>query len=442
MSSIVARLRDRGNVERAPDRFLHQGQPYPFDVFPASSMPGSPVEVGRGTFEESVKTLGARSSIVNGAIDARSSLMTQITFKFRDVRDVSRLFGTEALLPLERPAPDTTRHDLLARVEPDIAHHGNFYARRTPDGRVRRLRPDWVQILVGSNERVDDPMLAADAELVGYVYKPGGRYSDHPGQLLAPTEVAHWAPRPHPTAVFMGEAWLTAVWREIAADLQATDQVSKFFENASTANMVIKPPEAVNTPEMFEEWVDVFDGAHRGARNAFKNIYVQAGSDVAVVGADLGKLGMEDLQGGFETRVSSASRVPATVALFREGNKGSSMNGGNYGQIRRMWADGWFSPYAEGFCASMARIVNVPADSELTFDPERVLMLQEDQKDAAEIRMQNAGTMRTLADAGWKPDATVEFVRNNGDLRRLIGQHTGLPSVQVQQATTGGQEAT
>jgi len=444
--SVIQRLRSRSNqdISRAPHQFTHLGQPYPFSVFPQTSMPGSPVEVSTANFEQMVRTMGSRSSIVSGAIESRSLALSQVSFKFRSKRDQSRYFGTPALAPLENPAPSMTTWGLLSRVEPDVAHHGNAYWRRLGDDRIKRLRPDWVALLIGSNERPrkDEAPMAADAEVIGYVYQPGGFHSEYEPQMLTPSEVMHWAPTPHPLHNFIGEAWLSKVWREVAADMQATDHVSKYFDNAATANMVAKAPEGIKTQDQFQEWVDAFDSGHKGAANAWSTIYVQAGTDIEVVGSELANLAMEDLQGGFETRVSTASRVPATVALFREGNKGSSMNGGNYGQIRRMWADLWFQSYVQGFCGSVGNIINVPSDAELTFDPDRILLLQEDQKDAAEIRAADASTLGALVMAGWEADAAVEYIRNNGNLGRLLGQHNGLPSVQQQPTEAAASSST
>ncbi len=444
MASVIQRLRNRRtDVERGTlHQFQHLGQPYPFDLHPATSMPGSRAEVSGDGFEQLVSTVGSRSAIVSGAIQARSLGLSQIQFRFRSKRDRSRMFGSPALLPLEEPAPNMTRWGLLSRVEPDVAFHGNMFWRRLPDGRIKRLRPDWTWLLIGSNERgdPDEAAHAADAELIGYVYQPGGPNSQHRPQSFLPSEIVHWAPMPHPLRNFLGEAWMSKVWREVAADLQSTDHVTKFFDNAATANMVVKPPEIVNTKDRFDEWVDAFTTEHTGVKNAWRTVFAQAGTDVQVVGSKLAELAMEELQGGFETRVSSASRVPATVALYREGNKGSALNAGNYGQIRRMWSDLWFQSYAQGFCDTVAGLINVPSDAELTFDPDRVLLLQEDQQDAANIRATDAATIRQLTDGGFEADAAVEYVRQNGDLRELIGGHTGLPSVQVQPGTPNTQE--
>jgi hypothetical protein len=407
---------------------------------PVPSMGGSPVEASAADFSSAVRTIHSRSGVVSSAVTARGLVMSQLNFKFRSVQSDGRLFGTQALAPLERPGDDLTRQSLLMRVEQDVAYHGNFYARRTESG-LRRLRPDWVQILIGSNERPGDPSLAADATVIGYVYKPGGQTSNHPGQMLMPSEVAHWAPEPHPTSLFIGEAWVTSIWREIAADMQATDHVSRFFSNAATPNMIAKAPPGVVTLDQFNEWVDAFDGAHRGAVNAWKTIYAQAGTDVQVVGSQLAQLGMAELQGGFETRVSSRSRVPATVLLIREGLGGSALNAGNYAQTRRLWADSWFSPYAQGFCAAMERVISVPSGAELTFDPARVLLLQEDQQDSAQIRQADAVTIRALTDAGYGPDAVIDYVAGNGDLAKLKGSHSGLFSVQLQEPGTASQGA-
>jgi hypothetical protein len=109
------------------------------------------------------------------------------------------------------------------------------------------------------------------------------------------------------------------------------------------------------------------------------------------------------------------------------------LNAGNYQQTRRMWADSWFQPYAQGLCSVLERIIDTPPDAELTFDPSRILLLQEDQKDAADIRQTDALTIRALVDAGYSPDAAVAYVKSNGDLSQLLGNHSGLYSVQLQE---------
>jgi phage portal protein BeeE len=429
VASVLDLLRSKTIRRRAPTEFRFNGQPYPLAGYQPQSMAGSPVEASVADFSATVRTIHSHSGVVAAAVAARAWVLSQMVFKWRPLRDDGRLFGTPALGPLEHPGRDLTRQTLLTRVEADVAYQGNFYVRRLPDGRLRRLRPDWMQLLIGSDERPEEVRLGADAEVIGYVYKPGGPASQHRGQLLGLSEVAHWAPEPHPLTNFVGEAWVTAVWREIAADMQSTDHVSKFFENAATANMVATAPPEVVTKEQFDEWVAAFDGAHRGVENSWRTVYVQAGTDIKVVGSQIGELRMAELQGGFETRVAARSRVPATVLLIREGMQGSALNAGNYSQTRRLWADSWFTPYAQALCGSVERVLDVPAGAELTFDPSRVLLLQEDQADDAEILLKHMTAIETAVRAGFKPDTILDAV-SSGDLTRM--EHTGLPSVQVQ----------
>lgn len=431
MASVVDRLRGR-DIRRSPDRFLFNGQEHLLgSQVPSLSLDGSPVEVSFENFADAVRTVHSRSGVVAAAVAARALLVSQLVFRFRPVRDPGRLFGTEALSPLETPGQDLTRQSLLWRVEQDVAYAGNAYVRRLDDGRLRHLRPDWMQLLIGSNERPGDPRLGADAEVIGYTYKPGGARSDKPGQILGLSEVAHFAPEPHPLSNFIGESWVTAIWREVAADLQATDHVSKFFGNAATPSMVAMAPPGVVTPEQFSEWVDAFEGSAAGVANAWRTLYIQSGTDVKVVGSPVGDLGLGDLQGGFETRVSVRSRVPAVVLGIREGLAGSALNSGNYAQTRRLWADGWFTPYAQSLCASAERLVNVPQGAELTFDPDRIMFLQEDQADAADIMSKKMATVAAGVQGGFEPQSVVDAIVS-GDLSRMV--HTGLYSVQLQPA--------
>jgi hypothetical protein len=77
----------------------------------------------------------------------------------------------------------------------------------------------------------------------------------------------------------------------------------------------------------------------------------------------------------------------------------------------------------------LSRIINVPSDSELAIDMRDIPFLKEDQKDAAEIQSREAATIRTLTDAGFKPDTVIAAVVA-GNFNML--KHTGLFSVQLQ----------
>ena len=70
-------------------------------------------------------------------------------------------------------------------------------------------------------------------------------------------------------------------------------------------------------------------------------------------------------------------------------------------------------------------------DVRLWVDGRDIPFLHEDAKDDAVIRAGDATTVRNLVDAGFAPDAAIEFVRT-GDLSVLKGTHSGLFSVQLQ----------
>lgn len=176
-------------------------------------------------------------------------------------------------------------------------------------------------------------------------------------------------------------------------------------------------------------WAEMFANRHEGAENAFRTLVIGGGADATVVGSNLNELSLRDTQGQDETRIASRSRVPAVVLGISEGMQGSALNSGNYSQTRRLWADGWFTPIADDLCACLERIVPPPADSELSHDPSRIMFLQEDRKDEAEIMSANAAALRQLVDGGFDPASAVEAVTTN-DPTKLV--HTGKLSVQLQ----------
>ncbi len=241
--------------------------------------------------------------------------------------------------------------------------------------------------------------------------------------------VAAWRPEPHPLNPFLGESWVTAVLREIATDGQATDHLQAFFKNGATPRTVVTPSKELSAAQV-KDFQDMFDEANVGARNAYKTWWIGGGSDVNVIGSALSDMDLRHVTGANETRIAVRSRVPAAVLGIREGLAGSALNSGNYMATRRLWADTWFTPTADGLCASLEQITHRPAGHELMFDPGAVLFLQEDQKDAAEVTAANATAVRQLIDAGYDPDAIVRAV-SGGNLAALLGEHSGLTSVQL-----------
>lgn len=368
-----------------------------------------------------------RNAIVFAAMVARASIFGQARFQFQQLRQgrPGDLFGTPQLDILHNPWPGGTTSDLLARASLDVDLSGNFFAVRRGN-RIKRLRPDWVDIVLGSE---NDPNLEAgdiDAELLGYVYHPGGRYSERDPEFLLREQVCHFAPYPDPLAEYRGISWLTPIIREIQADSAATQHKVKFFENGATPNMVV----TVDIDEdKFDRWVEAFERNHKGVANAAKTLYLMAGTTVDVVGKDLKEMDFRVTQGAGEVRIANASGMHAVILGLSEGLQGSSLNQGNFSAARRLVADKTMWMLWENLCGSLETIVPPPAGSRLWIDAGGIPFLREDAKDAAEIQAQHAVSIRQLVDAGFTPESVVEAV-TAGDLKRL--DHTGLFSVQLQ----------
>lgn len=361
------------------------------------------------------------NGVVFATILARLLLFTEGAFKFERL-DSGQLFGSTALTLLERPWPNATTGDLLARMEQDASLAGNFYAavRGGTSARVRRMRPDWVKIVVGSPSGDPDDL---DSEPLGYLYEPPtGRVKP---VMLLPEEVCHFAPVPDPEAQFRGMSWLTPVVTEIQADGLATKHKRKFFENAATPNLSVSLAKEIS-PERFKQFIEMMDEQHTGWENAYKTLYTAGGADVKVVGADFRQIDFKATQGAGETRIAAAGGVPPIVVGLSEGLDASTYS--NYGQARRKFGDHWARPQWRNAAASLAPLVDVPAGARLAHDPTGIAFLQEDQKDEAEIQHRTAETITAYVREGFTPESAIAAV-TTGNLSNL--KHTGLVSVQL-----------
>lgn len=365
----------------------------------------------------------------------RSLVLSQARFTFRNRPFLSRAqslhpsasprrqFGTQELQLLERPWPNGTTGDLLARMEWDAGLAGNAYVYRQPD-RLRVLRPDWMAILYGSDMEPDWASGALDAELIGYVYRNRGTEDPH---LLLPGDVAHWSPLPDPEMAGLGMSWLTPAIREMQLDRLGTEHKIRFFEQGATPNLVVKGVPAVSRTQ-FEELVAEMEDRHAGVANAYRTLYLTQGADATVIGSNLRDLDLENLQGATETRVAILSRVPAALLGISKGLTGSSLNAGNLAMTRRIFSDTWVYPSLQDVASSLAPIVNVPPDAELWFDTADMPILREDAKDAADIEQIKATTIQGYVKEGFTPESAIAAVRGQ-DISLL--KHTGLVSVQL-----------
>jgi phage portal protein BeeE len=390
------------------------------------------VEEIDGSFAGILANAYKSNGIVFACVLTRQLLLSEARFQFRQLRngETGDLFGNPDLDILEHPWPGGSTSDLLTRISQYADLAGNAFIVKRP----RRLavpRPDWVTIMLGSPNDPDVDGEDLDAEVVGYLYHPGGKYSGKTPISLLPEFVAHYAPIPEPGA-YRGMSWITPVLNEVMSDSAATEHKLNFFRNGATANMVVSLPETARlTPQTFREWVEAFDQDHKGVTNAYKTIYLAGGADAKVVGTDLKQLDFKATQGAGETRIAMASRVHPVVLAASEGMQGSSLNSGNFNAAKRATADILLRPTWRKVCGTLEAILPPPPSSQLWFDEKDIPFLREDVKDAAEVQSLRATTINTLITAGYKPDAVVEAVEAE-DLSRLKGQHTALFSVQLQ----------
>lgn len=398
-------------------------------------------------FESYVQKAYKDNGIVFAVVLARLMLFTEARFRWRRESDdgqPGQLFTSPALGLLDRPWRGVRTGALLARAEQDASLAGNHFAcvvddagrvgaaaATGPGRRVRRLRPDWVTIISGSRREVDPDELAdpdaIDAEPVGIWYRPP-RGQDE--VILTVGQYAHYAPIPDPIAHWRGMSWLTPALREIEADKAAMVHKGRFFRNGATPGMVASLDKSVRSAE-FQRFVALFNSQHRGAEDAYKTLFLGGGADVKPLTMDMRQLDFKITQGAGETRIAADGGVPPIIVGLSEGLQAATYS--NYGQARRRFADGTMRQLWRDVSAAYEMLVGPPPEeaSHLWYDDRHISFLQEDQKDAAEIAQQRASTIRQLIDAGYKPDSVVRAV-DADDFALLVGQHSGLYSVQLQ----------
>lgn len=377
-----------------------------------------------------------RAMRTNGVVFAcelvRVMLFSEARFMFRQRRSgrPGDMFSGEALRILERPRPGDTTAALLKRamLHADFGGTG-FMVRR--GNRIRQPRPDWMTIVLGSDTDPDMTGDDLDAEVIGYLYHPGGRMADNDPVVLLPEQVATFIPIPDPLAHVRGIPWTSTVTRNIMGHNAATTHKLKFFEHGATPQLVVSFDKDIKDPAKIRQWIEVLDQDHAGVSNAYKTLYLAAGAVPTVVGKDLQQLAFKDTQGADETLIAAAAGVGAVVAQLSEGLQGSSLNSGNFAEAMRRVADITMRPLWRDVAASLEVIVPTPSDAELWYDDSDIPALKDDIRAAAEVRAKDMSSIRTGVDAGFDPDQVVDAIVA-GDLKRLRGRHTGLYSVQLQ----------
>ena len=399
-------------------------------------------------FEVLVEKAYKESGPIFSLILARQLLFTEARFQWRERRSgkPGELFGNQELGLLEKPWPGGSTSNMLARMEVDASLAGNAYhttvddngvmgnaSRGGPNRRMARLRPDWVTIVVGVPWDVQNPQpWHVGARILAYMYEPPawatGWQADPSGGMavLLPGEVSHYSPIPDPIARWRGMSWLSPVITEIESDKAATLHKKKFFKHGAAPALSVSFDKDLSVDD-FEEFQEKFNKRHGGADQAFKP-YFQIGADIRPMSFSLKDLDYKIVQGGGETRLASAARVPPVIAIMSEGLGATSY--ATYAAAKRHFADGWARPAWRDACASLEPLLVKPSDTaQLWYDDSEIAFLRDDAKDSAEIIQMKAATLNALITAGWKTDAALKFIQSS-DWSTLV--HSGLLSVQLQ----------
>ena len=350
------------------------------------------------------------NGIIFAVILARLMLFSEAQFKFQTL-DTKRLYGTPDLLKLENPWPGGTTGELLARMEQDVSLSGNAFIRDAGD-RLERMRPDRVGIIVA--ERLDGIY-----EVIGYEYDREGLGMGCLEEVYPVDEVAHWSPIPDPLAQYRGMSWLTPVVREINADKSMNEHKRQFFDNAATPNLLIKYQRKLNR-EQVDTIRDRWQARYSGPAGSWQTAILDEGADVQVLGTTFDKMTFTAVQAAGENRIASAAGVPGIVVGLKEAQDAATYT--NYGPAMRRFADLTMRPNWRSACASLAKLVNVPAGSRLWYDITDIAALREGERERAETAQILALAAGELIRSGYEP-STVAASLTAGDFSLLI--HTG-----------------
>lgn len=446
---LLERIADAGRAEKRfgidqwiseyliPGSFNYNGHSYPLTGL-TQTLAGNRIQRVAATLPGYAAALRACPPAFAAQM-VRALVLSQARFTWRNrpwSNTPRRTFGDRQLGLLERPWPKATTGDLLSTMEWHSGLAGNAYVTRRSD-RLRVLRPDWCALVFGSEQEPEDAATALDGELLGLIYQNGGLNSSrNKPQTILPNDFAHWSQIPDPTCPGMGQSWVTAALSDIQGDRAATEHKLKFFTQGATPNMVVKGIPAT-TKAQFDEIVEMLEERHTGLANAYRTLYLTAGADATVVGSDLKQLDFKATQGAGETRIAFLGRVPAPLLGISEGLAGSSLNAGNFGMARRIFADSWIYPSLQDVASSLETLLDPPRnprtgeqDAELWFDTGDMPLLREDAKDAAEIEAIKAETITKYVKEGFTWDSAVAAVQGQNV---MLLEHTGRVSVQLQE---------
>lgn len=414
------------------DSFSFEGNRYP--ITPTFNGGGRNSENIDNDFSGYVKGAYKSNGIVFACMITRQLVFTEMSFMYQQLSKgrPTDLFSSKELDILQKPWPNGTTGELLARALQDTDLAGNHYVVRefdkdTKKERLRRLRPDWVTIAL-----TQAPEDGVKSDVSGYIYRPGNT-ADADKWVVYPIDgsngaVAHWSPIPDPEAQYRGMSWITPIINEILGDKGATKHKQKFFDQGATPQLAVSLKD-VTTPDQFKEFMSLLDNAHSGVDDAYKTMYLAGGADVTVIGAHLQQLDFRDMQGHGETRIAAAARVHPMLVGLAEAIRGTPLNIGGYQAAKDLFAEGTLKPLWRSLCAAYAPLVQEFPGARLWFDDRDVAFMRQDRQAEGDLLLSQANTANQLVMAGFDPDSIKKFFLSGGDWNVL--KHTGLTSVQL-----------
>lgn len=377
----------------------------------------------------------------NGVVFAverrRIELFRQASFKWKRYGTgpkpmAADLITSSALKPLDNPGK------VLEWMLLDADLAGNAFV-VMHQGRLRRLNPQWCTIVLGSMLEPDHPDVAWDAEPIGLLYRPP--QAPQATEQWLWDEVAHFAPIQDPDARYRGMSWMGPVFAEVSNTNAYNRYVAKYWENNATPNTAVTFSPDVDL-ETVAEFRDLFLEKHEGVDRAFRTAFLGGGADIKMLGANLGDLAAKDITSDQFAKICAAGGVPPIVVTIIPGLESASTYA-NYASAHRAFADLTMRPLWLEAVRSLSKLMQPPQGFELWYDVSDVSALQADALDDAQVQQAQFTTMEIGVRTGFDPDTVAQAV-TTGDTSKVIGNHTGKVSVQLQEpganpASAGGQ---
>lgn len=376
------------------------------------------------------------SGVVFACMTARHLVFSEARFQYQQLNDgrPGDLFPAPELSILEKPWPNGTTAELLMRAIQDADLAGNHYVLTEgfgPTARLRRLRPDWVTILLTAA-----PDEAVDSDVAGYLYKPGGTENPDLWEIYpidgSRGTVSHWSPIPDPEAQYRGMSWLTPVLRDIKSHKAATEHKARFFENAATPNLAVSFKETV-TDEQFKKFMTAMNESKHGVEHAYETLYLGGGADVTVVGSHIAQMDFKGTQGAAEEMICAAAGIHPLILGLSGGFSREPLSSESLTAAKDLLADKLLRPYWRSLCTAYAPLVPEYTNARLWYDDRDIAFLRQDRQQLAQIRNLESTTLNSYITAGFTPDSSVLAIKHN-DITLLV--HTGLYSVQLQPPLT------